>query len=58
MEASFQCRGYEFRQVQYSSSEVLVPAYGEEPYFQVEYRVYKSGNKIATIGKNYINLKE
>lgn len=47
VEAAFQCCGYEFRQAQYSSSEVLVPVYGEEPYFQVEYRVYKSGDKIA-----------
>ena len=46
VEAAFQCCGYEFRQAQYSSSEVLVPVYGEEPYFQVEYRVYKSGDKI------------
>ena len=46
VEAAFQCQGYEFRQVQYGSSEVLVPVYGEEPYFQVKYRVYKSGDKI------------
>ena len=47
VEAAFQCCGYEFRQAQYSSSEVLVPVYGEEPYFQMEYRVYKSGDEIA-----------
>ena len=47
VEAAFRCQGYEFRQAQYSNNEVLVPVYGEEPYFQVEYRVYKSGDKIA-----------
>ena len=59
VEVSFQCQGYEFRQAQYSSSEVLVPVYGEEPYFQVEYRVYKSGDKIEkTIISSGANVRQ
>lgn len=41
VEAEFECSGYELRQAQYSSSDVFVPVYGEEPYFWVEYKVYK-----------------
>ena len=59
VEAAFQCCGYEFRQAQYSSSEVLVPVYGEEPYFQVEYRVYKSGDEIEkTIISSGANVRQ
>lgn len=42
VEASFVCRGYIQRQAQYSASEVWAPVYGEETYFRVDYKVYKS----------------
>lgn len=40
VEVSFEYNGYELRQAEYSSSFVLVPLYGEDPYFHVSYRVY------------------
>ena len=39
VEVSFEYSGYELRQAQYGRGGVLVPVYGEEASFWVDYRV-------------------
>lgn len=41
VQASFDYSGYEFRQAQYGSSDVLVPVYGEDAYFHVDFRIWQ-----------------
>lgn len=41
VQASFDYSGYEIRQAQYGSSEVLVPVYGEDVYFHVDFRIWQ-----------------
>lgn len=50
VEASFQCQGYEYRQAQFSDSDVLVPIYGKQAYFQVKYKIYKDEKIKGGIG--------
>lgn len=41
VQASFDYSGYEIRQAQYGSSDVLVPVYGEDVYFHVDFRIWQ-----------------
>lgn len=41
VQASFDFSGYEIRQAQYGSSDVLVPVYGEDVYFHVDFRIWQ-----------------
>lgn len=41
VQASFDYSGYEVRQAQYGSSDVLVPVYGEDVYFHVDFRIWQ-----------------
>ena len=41
VQAYFDYSGYEIRQAQYGSSDVLVPVYGEDVYFHVDFRIWQ-----------------
>lgn len=41
VQASFDYSGYELRQAQYGSSDVLVPVYGKDVYFHVDFRIWQ-----------------
>ena len=41
VQASFDFSGYEIRQAQYGRSDVLVPVYGEDVYFHVDFRIWQ-----------------
>ncbi len=41
VQASFDFSGYEIWQAQYGSSDVLVPVYGEDVYFHVDFRIWQ-----------------
>ena len=41
VQASFDYSGYEIRQAQYGRSDVLVPVYGEDVYFHVDFHIWQ-----------------
>ena len=52
VKADFEYSGYELRQAQYGRGSVLVPVYGEEASFRVDYQVYgEMGNYCRTAMK-------